>query len=395
MRDVRGKTGRRRGFTLIELLVVIAIIAILIALLLPAVQQAREAARRSTCKNNLKQLGIALHNYHDTHSKFPPATGGTGNRDASGAFGNRAMLSGIIMMLPMMDQQPLWEQISTSVNQGGRPWANNAANFPHPTGELEALLCPSSKVPQKAGSHIHKSYVFCRGDFCQDAFRNVSCGNSQANNEPNCAGANWHNQHPRAPFIGFKCRATRDIYDGTSNTIAMAERALGSGGPSEVLGHSVHQSSGTLTDGGRSPAHCFSTDADGDGFYDNPIRSRRLGNYWAFGSAVFNSFTTVMPPNSPSCHSTASTNARLNITGGGGRSLISASSRHQGGAHVLMFDGSVRFITENINSGNSRNANARAVGGGNANTRLILSKPSPFGVWGALGTIDCNEIIDQ
>ena len=108
MRSVR----KKRGFTLIELLVVIAIIAILIALLLPAVQQAREAARRTQCKNNLKQLGIALHNYHDVYNMFPFMRGGTGNEaGVSANWNNRDSVSGFVMLLPMMEQGPLWNDI--------------------------------------------------------------------------------------------------------------------------------------------------------------------------------------------------------------------------------------------------------------------------------------------
>src|SRR5438552_8131033 len=107
---------RRLGFTLIELLVVIAIIAVLIALLLPAVQQAREAARRSQCKNNLKQLGLALHNYHETYGVFPFECGGTG-WTGSGT-GNWGRLSGTVVLLPFLDQTPLWNQISTALPGG-------------------------------------------------------------------------------------------------------------------------------------------------------------------------------------------------------------------------------------------------------------------------------------
>src|SRR5262245_48623779 len=113
------KVGWRRGrfgFTLIELLVVIAIIAVLVALLLPAVQQAREAARRSQCKNNLKQLGLALHNYHDVYGIFPFECGGTGW--TGNGTGNWARLSGMVVLTPYIDQAPLWNQISNKLPGG-------------------------------------------------------------------------------------------------------------------------------------------------------------------------------------------------------------------------------------------------------------------------------------
>ncbi|NOX55774.1 MAG: DUF1559 domain-containing protein, partial [Planctomycetes bacterium] len=105
----------RRGFTLIELLVVIAIIAILIALLLPAVQQAREAARRTQCRNNLKQIGLALHNYHDVYGVFPPAlinSGRQGDRNTNGPVLNATAW---IMLLPYVDQAPLYEQYNSNL----------------------------------------------------------------------------------------------------------------------------------------------------------------------------------------------------------------------------------------------------------------------------------------
>src|SRR5262245_31606503 len=105
--QLRWRRGRF-GFTLIELLVVIAIIAVLVAMLLPAVQQGREAARRSQCKNNLKQLGLALHNYHEVYTVFPFECGGTGwTGDGTGSWGR---LSGTVLLLPFMDQAPLWNQ---------------------------------------------------------------------------------------------------------------------------------------------------------------------------------------------------------------------------------------------------------------------------------------------
>ena len=130
-----------RGFTLIELLVVMAIITILMSLLLPAVQRSREAARRTQCKNNLKQFGIALHNYHETSLMFPPGVGGT-----AGSGSNNERLSGVVFLLPTLEQGPLWKKIRGAVLQGGSP---TAVGFPHPPGDMPIMLCPSNSLPGK------------------------------------------------------------------------------------------------------------------------------------------------------------------------------------------------------------------------------------------------------
>src|SRR5438270_5363122 len=171
---------KRMGFTLIELLVVIAIIAVLIALLLPAVQQAREAARRSQCKNNLKQLGLALHNYHDTFSKFPLNRVGGRNPNATfpATFGN---VSWLAMLLPNIDQAPLYNLINFS-DQTNQPRCIIGDGTNGQPGNLVArrtavpgFLCPSN--PQINVVNNQSGYPDSWGDGGLDGGRTDYVGN--------------------------------------------------------------------------------------------------------------------------------------------------------------------------------------------------------------------------
>ncbi|VAX42649.1 hypothetical protein-transmembrane region and signal peptide prediction, partial [hydrothermal vent metagenome] len=203
---MRSFMKNRKGFTLIELLVVIAIIAILIALLLPAVQQAREAARRSACKNNMKQIGLALHNYHDTHRVFPPGVivrpEGTTNIHNRLGWGT--------MILPFMDQAPLYALVGTVTNGFKTDW--RIGNTTGKTGRiieseviLPAFLCPSDLVG------VTGDYSLSDGGSSYKA--------SSATSTPNlisgdvCKGAFCDNTDTRI----------RDFTDGTSNTIIVGE----------------------------------------------------------------------------------------------------------------------------------------------------------------------------
>lgn len=183
---------KRRGFTLIELLVVIAIIAILIALLLPAVQMAREAARRTQCRNNLKQLGLALHNYHDTHTTFPPGLIAANDNFRDG------MHSGLAMLLPQLEQSAVYNQLDFNVSW--RDPVNAAATSAH----ISAFRCPSSigGLPQNGGFDLPVTdYVFSKGT------RAWLCLNGET------SGMFDINSRVRA----------RDVTDGLSNTFAMGE----------------------------------------------------------------------------------------------------------------------------------------------------------------------------
>jgi len=191
-----------RGFTLIELLVVIAIIAILISLLLPAVQQAREAARRTQCKNNLKQLGLALHNYHDIHNVFPSGYTARGvvSSDPAAVETGPGFAWGT-MLLPMMDQGNLYESLDFSLD------AVDPANLAAADYVLEMFLCPTDPAPRKftlpSGTELPASnYVGIFG------YGNVSMAPGTG------TGIFYRNSSTRF----------RDVTDGTSNTICIGER---------------------------------------------------------------------------------------------------------------------------------------------------------------------------
>jgi prepilin-type N-terminal cleavage/methylation domain-containing protein len=201
-----GRISRSRSaFTLVELLVVIAIIGVLVALLLPAVQQAREAARRMQCTNNLKQLGIGLHNYHDTYGAFPFRSGGTGAPDPNTGM-HRTRLSAFVFMAPFIEQQAIYERYFSG-GDWRAPWDgyyNMAITTP--------ILCPSDSVqnnPADGPTIGHYSYVFSGGDSL----------NGTADNNTNPTPVE---QPSRGLFAGMMSYGFRDMIDGSSNTIAMS-----------------------------------------------------------------------------------------------------------------------------------------------------------------------------
>ena len=346
----------RRGFTLIELLVVIAIIAILIALLLPAVQQAREAARRTQCKNHLKQIGLALHNYHDTFNRFPSQMMGSG---APVSLAHRNSLSAFVMLAPYFDQAPLYNQIMAQ-NPHVPPWTQNTEY----TAMIEVLMCPSdpkNPEPISAGrTRGMRNYVLCAGDSDVESRRSATSG------APTLIPT-------RGLFATNICYAMRDCLDGTSNTFAASERVKPDSPNSLGL---VANPIGA----GASPAACAATfNFATQQFVNPPYTSDTAPGYrWADGRQYFAGFTTSLPPNGPSCY-----------TAPGGthwdRGYYTATSRHEGGVHCLMADGAVRFVSENIHSGNQAAAPPADSASGT----------SPYGLWGALGTRSGAEVVGE
>jgi prepilin-type N-terminal cleavage/methylation domain-containing protein len=338
---------RRRAFTLIELLVVIAIIAVLVALLLPAVQQAREAARRSQCKNNLKQYGLALHNYHEQYNMLPSGEQLTGGPTA-------ARYSPNIGLLPMLDQGPLYNTLSSSLGSyqpfGGVPWDTGYAPF---VVNIPMFQCPSgTKTIQ--GDRIGKTnYVFSRGDTTWDH-------NEWTNNGTPTRGY-------RGMFGGQgTCRSFKDVTDGLSTTIMMGECTQ-----SKDWNDPIVADGGVLSNIGSgfrtNPSLCLAY-VVGQNYTSNSVQAIR-GTRWPDGAPAFTGMTTILGPNRAAC-----------TQGGwdGEDGIYEPQSRHVGGVHVLMGDGAVRFVSNNINTGNITAQPADAQGQSNG--------ASPYGIWGALGS---------
>jgi prepilin-type N-terminal cleavage/methylation domain-containing protein len=309
MSTQRRSRGRSRGFTLIELLVVIAIIAVLIALLLPAVQQAREAARRSQCKNNLHQVGLALHNYHDTFKVFPPSRMSPGfvgwGGPAQGGSAFYLNSSGWTMLLPYLDQGPMYNKYdhnqaaSWSYYYGaygpGEMKGDPNVNAPLTKTVLNVLVCPSDNGT-KFYPAINQYY----------SISSTVAGGAKTSYDFSV----WYGEYYYANYyqnLAIQARplfgsntSTRidDIKDGSSNTVAVAEQVFEKyNGVCGAWGYSCHVNVGI------DVAWYGINRWD---YYGTNYQYGRLGQWAAPGSM------------------------------------------HVGGCHMLLADGAVRFISENL-----------------------------------------------
>jgi prepilin-type N-terminal cleavage/methylation domain-containing protein len=344
----------RRGFTLIELLVVIAIIAILVALLLPAVQQAREAARRSTCKNNLKQLGIALHNYHDVHNQFPPAAvcqappgttcGGTTASNPNNALrDNRWGPTWVVAILPYIELGNLYEQWDS--NTGGRKDWGTTVPAADTTGiknnivastVIPAFKCPSdpgtkNKFTAYMSSGTNDGGVYWRGNYA------VSVGGTNASNWNDFSDTKLKGPFHVARMYGAKLS---DIVDGTSNTMLLGELCVhprGDTGDSTwgalmlAGGATIATKSGNLSG------------ASGPGILlpNNRASVQSNGAYYNGDTPPYCSneaITATIEPDIFYCPA----------DGSGTQFYQAARSRHRGGVQITMGDGVVKFISDSI-----------------------------------------------
>ena len=382
----RGSSLGNHAFTLVELLVVIAIIGMLIALLLPAVQAAREAARRMQCTNKIKQLSLAVHTHADARRTLPGfnvfrthdgVSQPAGQNPSYGNWGTSVS----VMLLPFFEQNAMYDALvaertrrsALNPQQNINSYDSSVAPY---QAQLAALACPSdpqvTKPQDNNGGqlpayHGQSSYSYSTGDWPARHGRDNNTENTGEN---------------RGPFLNREVISFGGIEDGTSNTIAISERSVDVQGSRRIRDSLATQATTVFTNTGIGasvavnnfkPYQIYSLvdPNDRDSYRTGQsVDASRTGQRWACAIAAFSSFSTIIPPNGPSCSQGGDVD----------RFLGPPKSYHTGGVNIGLCDGSVRFITDSVDTGDLRN-DAGAVESGN----------SPYGVWGALGSAAGGE----
>jgi prepilin-type N-terminal cleavage/methylation domain-containing protein/prepilin-type processing-associated H-X9-DG protein len=327
--------AQRGGFTLIELLVVIAIIGVLIGLLVPAVQKVREAASRAECENNLKQIGIAVHDYHDSYKRFPIGKGHSYTNTVPGAK-VYARWSVHSQLLPFLEQEPLYRSIDFNFPPETPGMGNNLVNFmpayQNPNREnaaacrtgVKGFLCPSDPVVPPPDWPGQNNYYASQG-------LSFLCDLSEAQRSTLVPQA-----FPDGVFYFLSDVRIAKLTDGTSQTAMFSEKKRGRGAPNPDLDMFIMPNQTTLD---ATFQTCMSLDPK-----TTPPLTSKQGFSWVMGEMCCTTYNHVAPPNTRTC-------AAPNFPGNMSNMAMQVppSSYHTGGVNLLMCDGSVHFITNNIN----------------------------------------------
>jgi prepilin-type N-terminal cleavage/methylation domain-containing protein/prepilin-type processing-associated H-X9-DG protein len=336
---------RRRGFTLIELLVVIAIIAVLIALLLPAVQAAREAARRSQCVNNLKQIGLGLHNYHSTNDTFPMGSSLAGNNTWNNWSAQAAMLS-------FLEQGTIYNGINFNYAGRGGDLGTNSTTY---CTKISVFLCPSDTNAGRPNGNVTINNVVIPDSIKNSYFASVGDTTNAGSDTPPRGGSGaCCVSSPTTGCFAFRLAyGLRDITDGSSNTIAFSEGLCGGTVQAPTRGNMI-MTVGALaafyTDANQGAAAVLlDLNACTTAFLTQTGNISLLhGHDWAVGGMGGSLFNTVAPPNITLYPWSACRKDCSSGCDGGSMDYSNAQSYHAGGVNVLMGDGSVRFIKSTV-----------------------------------------------
>ena len=413
-------TRKRRGFTLVDLLSVLSVVALLLVVVVIDLQRKRETARRISCHSNIRNLGVAMTHYHRVHRQLPVYGSGTHNESSphsddgdagpqgvggQGQGNNGKSLSFLVGILPYLDQQTLWETISQPSSEtvtgvlaedsfwsAMGPGTSQRAYRPWVT-DLSAIRCPSD--PRKSEITGRTNYAACLGDALDYQMDSaIRFDEATASWKASRAARKRVDAAARGAMVFRESMTFSDITDGLSNTILLAEIATDQGdgdvrtSPALELGS---QGSQVPVRGG-----LFDMPRDGEQFIDverprfwNPAGDRFApklpsrsdefrGMRWADARTVFTGVSTILPPN-----------MYVQVAGKNISSPTVAppSSFHHGGVHVLLADGSVKYIIDSIECGNLYEGSVRLGMTG----RLAPGNPSPYGIWGALGTRAMND----
>jgi len=388
----------------------------LIALLLPAVQAAREAARRMACSNNLKQFGLALHNHVDSKQTLPPRAWRPWNKAPWTTDPINAAVSqyksGYTELLPYMEQTPVYQSLNNppAVKDGEpfwiRNWGANSAWSTDGTGNpgwapgegvyatIPGALCPSdgeATAGKTASLPARRNYLFSLGDWGY--------------------GGGWQTtaKITRSPFRLDEWISFDAIKDGTSNTIALSEKLVAVSDSRDYRRNAIRAAddaslgsgAGSLFQNGAAsnPSLCSATSGSGNEYiapYTPHTISYTGGDNYEhavgllFATAKLAGFMTVNPPNQPFCVNTTS------FSLGDAIHIMAPTSNHTGGVNIVMFDGSVRFASDSIDAGTQNVpvvVRGTTINGNGANSGSTSSLPSPYGVWGGLGTPASRESV--
>jgi prepilin-type N-terminal cleavage/methylation domain-containing protein len=367
--------GERRGFTLVELLVVIAIIGTLVGLLLPAVQAARESARRSTCTSNLKQFGVAMHNYHDANGFLPYGCGGPTWSDFGRTYPETGGgFSGFVAMLPFCEEAKLYDAIMATNN---KPDPGQKAEYRR---QVPVGLCPSdfttvSRLSTEAG---RSNYLLCTGDklvqhLCEEGAVCASSGST-----PIGVGRGLFGFDSDSKGVRFK-----DVTDGLSKTIAMAEFAFSNlytdGSNNRRVVNDAYATFSSVDGTERNPKNCRAAYL-GDAGYNPAANGREYivpGSNMYAGRVIL--FNAMLRPNSAVC-----VNRNNTTTSEWQWGVIPPRSRHIGGVQVVFGDGAVAWVSDTIDNGTADSLNGQAAAG--------PTGASIAGVWGGLGTRNDGQV---